>query len=74
MVADAESQLRMSVVYAGLQGGFYVALVSADLPPQQVEAALHELGIEAEAVLELGGWKTSGSNVAVAWVPFPGVN
>jgi hypothetical protein len=64
----------MFVVHAGFQGGFYIALVSASLSEEHVEAALHEPGIEAQAVLELGGWQTSGSGVAVAHVPFPAVN
>jgi hypothetical protein len=46
----------------------------ADLLPQQVEAAFRELGVDAEAVLELGGWRTAGCGVAVAHVPFPGAN
>jgi hypothetical protein len=43
--------------------------VPAALPPQQAETALHEIGVDAEEVLELGGWKTS-ENVAVVRVPF----
>ena len=53
------------------QAGFFVAMIPAELSEEEVEAGLHELGVEAEAVLELGGWRTSGSNVAVARVPFP---
>ena len=64
----------MMVVHARFGGGFFVAMIPAELSQEQIEAALQELGIEAEAVLELGGWKTSRSNVAVARVPFPGEN
>ena len=39
------------------------AMIPAELLPEQVEAARNELGVEAEAVLELGGWKTSRDNV-----------
>jgi hypothetical protein len=45
------------------------ALVPTDLSEEHLEAALHEIGVEPEAVLELGGWKTS-ENVAVVRVPF----
>jgi len=38
-------------------------MIPAELLPEQVEAARNELGVEAEAVLELGGWKTSRDNV-----------
>jgi hypothetical protein len=30
--------------------------------------------MEAEAVFELGGWRTTSDNVAVALVPIPAVN
>ena len=49
--------------------GFFVALVLAALSPEQVQAAFQEIGIEPAAVLELGDWKTSANNVAVAYVP-----
>ena len=73
MVASGERPLRMMVVHARFGGGFYLAMIPAELSQEQIEAALSELGVDAEAILELGGWKTSGSNVAVARVPFPGV-
>lgn len=73
MVANTEHQLRMFVVHAGFQGGIYIALVPADLTPELVDAALHELGVDGDAMLELGGWKTPSQNVAVAHVPFPEV-
>ena len=69
MVANDERPLRMLVVHARFGGGFFVALVPADLRDEQVEAALQEVGIEAAAVLELSDWKTSWDNVAVAYVP-----
>jgi hypothetical protein len=71
-VQDVKGRLRMRVIHARFGGGFHVALVPAELSPEQVEAALHELGVEAEAVLELGGWQTAACGVAVARVPFPG--
>ena len=74
MVASAERPLRMMVVHARFGGGFYLAMIPAELSPEEVEAALNELGVDGDAMLELGGWKTSESNVAVARVPFPGVN
>jgi hypothetical protein len=70
MVASGEQQLRMFVIYAG-QAGFHIALVPAHLSPEQVESALSEFGVDAKAVLELGDWKTTSDNVAVARVPFP---
>jgi hypothetical protein len=75
MVASNERrQLRMLVVHARGGGGFFVALVPAELCDEQVEAALHELGIEGDAMLELSDWKTSADNVAVAYVPPLGAN
>ena len=69
MVASAERPLRMVVVHARFQDGFFIALVPAELSQEQIEAALQEFGIEAEAVLELSGWKTSECGLAVARVP-----
>ncbi len=74
MVASNERRLRMLVVHAKHGGGFFVALVPADLSEGQVEAAFQEIGIEPAAVLELSDWKTSADNVAVARVPPVGVN
>lgn len=74
MVASSEHQLRMLVVHVRSGDNFFVALVPAELPPEQVEAALQEFGIEAEAVLELGGWQTATCGLAVTHVPFPAVN
>ncbi len=70
---DQERPLRMLVVY-GQESGFYVALVPAALSEERIEAALHELGIDARAIYELGGWRYSEDDVAVAHVPFPGGN
>ena len=39
MVASGESQMRMMVVHGRFQDGFSVALVPADLSPEQVESA-----------------------------------
>ncbi len=39
MVASGESQMRMMIVHSRFQGGFYLALVPADLSPEQVESA-----------------------------------
>ena len=71
MVASAERPLRMLVVHDNLGAGFFIALVPAHLRDEQVEAALRELGIEAEAMFELGGWRRAKCSVAVAHVPFP---
>ena len=59
---------RISDPSATVPGVFQV---SSYLRPSQVDAALRELGVDAEAILELGGWKTSSDDVAVARVPFP---
>ncbi len=61
----------MFVIHARFGGDFHVALVPAALSQEQMDAALREVGIEAEEVLELGGWKTSECGVAVARVPMP---
>jgi hypothetical protein len=58
----------MMIVYDGDQG-FYLALVPAALTEERMEAALHELGVDAQAVFELGGWKSTEDDVAVAHVP-----
>lgn len=69
MVANAERELRMMVVHVRAQGGFFVAMVPAHLNQEQIEAALEEIGITADAVLELSGWMTAKCSVAVAHVP-----
>ena len=74
MVASAERPLRMLVIHDRFGEGFHVAMVSADLSQEQVESALHELGVDGDAMLELGGWKTAECGVAVARVPFPDTN
>jgi hypothetical protein len=74
MVASSERPLRMMVVHDKFKSGFFVAMVPAELSPEKVEAALQELGIDGDEVLELGGWRTSSQHVAVAHVPFPGKN
>jgi hypothetical protein len=66
-----ERPIRMMIVYAGDQGGFYLALVPSSLSEERMEAALHELGVDARALYELGGWRTSSEDVAVAFVPAP---
>ncbi len=71
MVASGEQHLRTFVVRAKFGDGFFVALVPAALSLEQVEAAFHELGIEAEQLFELTDWRTSSENVAVARVPAP---
>ena len=38
MVASGEQQLRMCVAHAKFGDGFFVAPVSADLSPQQIES------------------------------------
>ena len=74
MVASGEHPLKMLIVHAKFENGFYVALVPAELSHEQVEAAFREVGVDADEVLELGSWKTSSDNVAVAHVPFPARN
>ena len=75
MVASAEPRLRMLIVHDKFQGGFFVAMVPAELRDDQVEAAFREIGVDAEAYLELADWRTSSEcGVAVAHVPFPPAN
>ena len=69
MTDDQERPIRMMAVYAGSERGFYVALVPAALSDERLEAALHDLGVDAQAVFELGGWRTTSDDVAVAHVP-----
>ena len=71
MVASAERPIRMTVVHTGTQDEFYVAMIPSHLSPEEVDAALRHLGVEAEALFELGGWETAKCGVAVARVPFP---
>ena len=71
MDTSEERPLRMMIVYDGHEG-FYLALVPSSVSEERLEAALHELGVDAQAVFELGGWKTSADDVAVAFVPAPG--
>jgi hypothetical protein len=62
------------LIHAGFRGGFHVALVPADLRPGQVEVAFREPGSGAEEMLDVGDWRTTSDNVAVAHVPFPEEN
>jgi hypothetical protein len=48
-------------------------MVSSALFPEQVESALHEVGVDADEIPGLGGWRTS-DDVVVVRVPFPGGN
>ena len=73
MVANNEEQIKMFAVFAG-QDGFYLAMVPAALSRERMEDALHELGVDGEAILEVGGWRTSADDVAVARIPFPGAD
>ena len=66
---DQERPIRMMIVYAGDQDGFYVAMVPAVVSDDRIESALRELNVDAQAVFELGGWKSTEDNVAVAFVP-----
>jgi hypothetical protein len=53
------------------KSGFYLAWVPSELDENQLQSAFNELGIEPEQTMEVGGWRTSSENVAVAFVPFP---
>jgi hypothetical protein len=68
MVASVESQLRMLVVHARGDGGFFIALVPAALLQEQVESAPQELSIDAVAVLELSEWRTRACGITLAYV------
>ena len=70
---DQERPLRMLVVY-GQESGFYVALVPSALTEERLESALRELGVDAVATFELGGWRQTSDDVAVARVPAPGLS
>ena len=48
-----------------------VAFIPSDLGDEQVQAALAELEIASQRAMEIGGWKTSSQNVAIAFIPFP---
>ena len=70
-----ESPLKMFVVHGKYQhGGFYLALVPASLDTAKMDAALRELDIDADKVCEISDWRTTSENVAVAYLPFPGLN
>ena len=71
MVASAERPIRMTVVHDHASDGFYIAMIPSHLSQEEVHTALRQLGVEAEAVFEFGGWKTAKCGVAVARVPFP---
>jgi hypothetical protein len=61
----------MLVVHTGDKDGFYLALVPAVITEERLEAALNELGVDARAIYELGGWRQTDDDVAVAFVPAP---
>ena len=70
-----EQGLTMLVVQERHQhSGFYLALVPTSLDAAEIDAAFRELGVDAEQVYDVGGWKTTGSHVGVAFLPFPGSN
>jgi hypothetical protein len=71
MNTSEERPLRMMIVYESSRSGFHLVLAPAALSLEQVEAALHKLGIEAEQLFELTDWRTSSDDVAVAFVPAP---
>ncbi len=71
MDTSEERPLRMMIVYERRKSGFFLALVPAVLSLEQVEAAFRELGVEAQQVFELTDWRTTASDVAVAYVPAP---
>lgn len=69
---EPEQPIRLLAIQSkDEKGGFYLAWVPADLDEEQLQAAFNELGIEAEQAIEIGDWRTSSQNVAVAFVPFP---
>jgi hypothetical protein len=74
MVADGERPLRILVVHSRFGNGFHVVMAPADLPEEQVETVLQELGVDAATYLELADWRTAECGVAVARVPFPARN
>ncbi len=74
MVATAERPLKMLVIHDRFQGGFHLALVPAELSSIEVEAALDELGVDGDSMLELGDWRTAKCGVTVAHVPLPPSN
>jgi hypothetical protein len=43
-----------------------IVLAPAVVSDERLEAALRELEVDAEAVLELGGWRTSSDDTAMA--------
>jgi hypothetical protein len=70
-----EPQLTMLVVHEKHQhSALYLALVPASLDAAEIDAAFRELGIDAARVFEVGNWKTTASNVGVAFLPFPDSN
>jgi hypothetical protein len=71
---NGEMNLKLLAIQAkDRKDGFFMAFVPSEffLDENQIAAALAELGIEPEQTLEIGGWKTTSHNVAVAFVPFP---
>ena len=50
---------------------FHLALAPAIPSLEQLEVAIHGFGGGAEEVFELGGWRTTSDDVAVARVAFP---
>lgn len=70
-----DPELKMFVLHAKYQyGRFYLALVPADLDNAEIQAAFDEVGIDVDQMAEIREWRTTSQNVAVAYVPFPGLN
>jgi hypothetical protein len=70
-MVQAGADLRLMAIRAKGKGGFCMAFVPARLDEEQIRATLAEVGIASEQALEIGGWRTTAQNVAVAVAPFP---
>ena len=70
-----DPELKFFVIHAKhLYGRFFVALVPAALDHDQIQTAFDELNLDVDQVAEIREWQITSQSVAVALVPFPGLN
>ena len=74
MVASAKSKPRMNLVAIQATDGLHIVSLPDGMGACEIDEALHELGINAERVYEIGNWKRTADGVTAAFVPLPASN
>ena len=74
MVAPAKKHPTMNLVVIQATDGLHIVSLPEGMGACEIDVALHELGIDAERVYEIGDWKRTADGVAAAFVPLPASN